>query len=296
MVKEEVFSVKFTREQRAGIVALLVLMVLIQLGYYAYCSYALNAEEKLSENELDWLSQQRVIDSLKLAKSSESGKVYPFNPNFISDYKGYVLGMSLKEIDRLHKFRAENKFANSAEEFQNVTKVSDEWLKKYAPYFKFPDWVKNRKASFVNYDKGKFQSAKKEKIVVLDINKATQEDLMKVYGIGPALSERILKEREKFGAFLSMNQLKEVWGLSPEVVEKLQMHFKIISVPEVKKIAINEASIKEMQQFPYFRYALAREIVTYRSMQGAIKTKEDLQKIKNFPVDKVDIIALYLEF
>jgi hypothetical protein len=30
-------------------------------------------------------------------------------------------------------------------------------------------------------------------------------------------------------------------------------------------------------------------------MNGAIKSKEDLIKIKDFPVEKVDIIALYLD-
>ena len=49
-------------------------------------------------------------------------------------------------------------------------------------------------------------------------------------------------------------------------------------------------------QFPYFKYVLAKEIVTFRSMNGEIKNIEDLSKINGFPVDKVKIIALYLEF
>jgi DNA uptake protein ComE-like DNA-binding protein len=63
----------------------------------------------------------------------------------------------------------------------------------------------------------------------------------------------------------------------------------------LKKIKINEASIKELMQFPYFRYAIAKEIVIYRSSNGEIKI-EDLSKINDFPVDKVNIIALYLDF
>jgi DNA uptake protein ComE-like DNA-binding protein len=49
-------------------------------------------------------------------------------------------------------------------------------------------------------------------------------------------------------------------------------------------------------QLPYFKYALAKEIVTYRSMNGKINDSADLIKIYGFPVDKVKIIALYLEF
>jgi DNA uptake protein ComE-like DNA-binding protein len=49
-------------------------------------------------------------------------------------------------------------------------------------------------------------------------------------------------------------------------------------------------------QFPYFKYPLAKSIITYRSMNGGIKNGEDLPKIKGFPVEKSNIIVLYLEF
>jgi DNA uptake protein ComE-like DNA-binding protein len=243
-----------------------------------------------------WLSVQTEIDVLKKEKQNYVPKIYPFNPNFISDYKGYKLGMSVLEIDRLLAFRKENKYVNSAEEFQNVTQISDSLLKSMVPYFKFPDWIKNKKqfSSFKKEDYAAF--AKKEKIVLIDINKATAEDLIKIYGIGEAIAERILKQKESLGGFVAMEQLSEVWGLSPEVIGNLNKHFKIYALPNFKKIDINNASIKELAQFPYFKYALAKQIVTYRSMNGDIHNIEDLTKIKGFPVDKAKIISLYLDF
>jgi len=288
---------KYTREQRSGIVALILLMIGIQSGYYFYFSGVTSAVRSESVKAKEWLAVQSEIDSLKILKGAESHKIYPFNPNFISDYKGYTLGMSVVEIDRLHQFREGDKFVNSTEEFQKVTKVSDDLLAKISPYFKFPDWVKNKKSNNSFYQEYSKQTVdKKSKIVIIDINMATQEELMKVYGIGPGLSERILKEREKLGAFVSMEQMNDVWGLSPEVVASLNKHFKIMAKPAVKKLDINNASVKEMAQFPFFKYYQAKEIVTYRSMNGDIKSKEDLIKIKSFSVEKVDIIALYLDF
>lgn len=289
-------SVQFTREQRSGIAALLLLMVITQLGYFFIFSDSASQPVKISDEEAQWLAVQTEIDSMKTVKGLAVNTIYPFNPNFISDYKGYTLGMSVAEIDRLHAFRENNKFVNSAVEFQKVTKVSSEWMAKYSPYFKFPDWVTNKKQSGFYTNNFNKSVGKKEKIVIVDINKATQEDLMKVYGIGVGLSERILKEREKFGAFVSMKQMEDVWGLSPEVVENLNKNFRILTAPSIRKIAVNEVSVKELQALPYFRYSLAKEIVTYRSMNGEIKSKDDLMKIKNFPVEKVDIIALYLDF
>ena len=229
-----------------------------------------------------------------MTSSSQKATIYPFNPNFITDFKGYKLGMSTAEIDRLLAYRKQNKFVNSAEEFQQVTKVSDSLLNKISPFFKFPDWVKNKTNNSYFANKKDYPKKESNKSLV-DINIATQEDLMKVYGIGEGLSKRILEQREKLGAFVSMDQMKLIWGLSPEVVEKLNQSFVIKSKPIAKKIRINDLSAKELSQFPYFRYNLAKEIVTYRSMNGDIKI-EDLSKIKGFPVENINIIALYLEF
>ena len=131
---------------------------------------------------------------------------------------------------------------------------------------------------------------------MLDINHATKEDLIKIYGIGPALSDRILKQKELFGGFVSMKQMDDIWGLSPEVIENLNKYFRVTALPRIKEIDINNASIKELMLFPYFKYALAKSIVTYRSMNGDFKNSEDLTKINDFPSEKIDIISLYLEF
>lgn len=282
---------KYTSAQRSGVFLLLSIIIVFQLVYFFVDFSPIEIENNKEKQQ--WLSFQTEIDKAKQEKDIDAPKIYPFNPNFITDFKGYKLGMSTQEIDRLLAFRKTNKYVNSAQEFQAVTKVSDSLLKVISPYFKFPDWVNNKK-EFKAFPKQNFE--KKEKLPVLDINQATQEDLKKIYGVGDGLSERILKEKEKLGGFVSMEQMNDVWGLSPEVIVQLNEHFKIKTSPVVKKININTASIKELMQFPYFKYALAKSIVTYRSMNNGIKNSEDLLKIKDFPSEKINIIILYLEF
>lgn len=280
----------YTKSQRSGLLVLFLLIIALQLVYhFADFSDKLNPDPK----EQQWLAVQSTIDSMGKVSKLQNPKIYPFNPNFITDFKGYKLGMSVVEIDRLLEFRKTNRYVHSGEEFQKVTGVSDSLLQSISPYFKFPDWVKNKKtASGFQWQKAEKLEAKK----AIDINLASREDLKKIYGIGDGLSERILKEKEKLGGFVSMEQMQDIWGLSPEVIERLQESFRVEHSPSVKKININEASVKELAQFPYFRFALAKSIVTFRSMNGPIQTPEDLLKISGFPVDKVKIIALYLEF
>ena len=113
---------------------------------------------------------------------------------------------------------------------------------------------------------------------------------------GKKLAVKIIAEREKFGGFANMEQLSFIWGISPEAIEDLNKKFQIKSVGNLKKIKINELPIKELQQFPYFNYTIAKNIVTYRSMNGEFKNIEDLTNVKQFPVEKLKIIAVYLEF
>lgn len=294
MIFETIKSLfKYSRQQRTGVFLLFTIIIALQLVYFFvdFSSFSKESPEKEK-----WLSLQSQIDSLKQEKLNYVPKIYPFNPNFITDYKGYKLGMSVAEIDRLFAFRKQNKYVNSPQEFQAVTKVSDSLLNSISPYFKFPDWVNNTK-EFKEYKKQDNTAfAKKEKMVVIDINQATQEDLIKIYGIGEAISIRILKFKESLGGFVSMEQMNDVWGLSPEVIENLNSHFKISATPTVKKIDINNASIKELSLFPYFKYPISKNIVTFRSMNGDIKNIEDLTKIKGLSIEKAKIIALYLNF
>ena len=280
----------YSKSQRIGILLFFGIIILVQ-GIYFF--YDFTAKETIDKEQSKWLALQSTVDSLKLNNKNYKPTIYPFNPNFITDFKGYKLGMSVEEIDRLLAYRAQNKFVNSAAEFQAVTKVSDSLLKAISPYFKFPDWVKNNKNNSQEFAKNDF--SKPGKIIVLDINQATKEDLMKVYGIGDKISDRILEQKDKYGAFVSMEQMDDIWGLSPEVLEKLKSSFAVKSVTNCKKININNASVKELTQFPFFRYQLAKDIVVFRTMKGDIKI-EDLSKIKGFPLEKIKIIALYLEF
>lgn len=290
---------RFSKGHYFGIAILICSIGLLQLFIYWFNNQKDTTSFDLTTEDKNWLLAQNEIDSLKVAAQENSNKIYPFNPNFISDYKGYKLGMSETQIDKLHQFRKQNKYVNSNAEFQKLTGVSNEWMKQYAPYFKFPDWLTNKTSK--NYQ-SKYENTyqkfdkKETKILVQDLNKANQAELEKAFMIGEKLALKIISERDKFGSFASMEQLGFIWGISPEAIADLNKKFQIRSSENLKKININTSTIKELQQFPYFNYTIAKNIVTFRSMNGDFKSSEDLTTVKQFPLEKLKIIALYLEF
>jgi len=108
---------QFSKSQSRGVFLLFAIIISIQLGCFFY-DFSSSSNDSLEKET--WLSLQSNIDSLKKEKRDYVPKIYPFNPNFITDFKGYKLGMSVKEIDRLLAFRKENKYVNSAKEFKKL--------------------------------------------------------------------------------------------------------------------------------------------------------------------------------
>lgn len=265
---------------------MVIIIILFQAIYFFADFSSESNSEALSQQEIETFQTQ--IDSIKLARAeADSVKIYPFNPNYITDFKGYTLGMSVEEIDKLQQFREENKWINSAKDFQKVTGVSDSLLATISPYFKFPEWV-------AEAEKKKENNRNIPTIKVSNLNTAKSEDLQKINGIGEVLANRIVNYRNKIGGFRSEIQLKDIYGLNYETREKLQQQFKVFKDEEFGLININKAKVLDLVDVPYIKYELAREIIDYRQLHEKISSFEELSKIESFPSDKIDRIQLYL--
>ena len=280
----------FSKEQRNGIFLLLTAIVTLQCVYF-FIDFSSEAI-KVDKTKLALFN--REIDSLKALKFEDTKpKIYPFNPNYITDFKGASLGMTNEEIDRLLAFRKQNKWVNSTKQFQEVTKISDSLLNVISPYFKFPEWVTNPEtksiSNVIQFNKPKSFKDKQ------DLNTATAMQLQKVNGVGEVLSDRIIKFRNKFvGGFIADVQLQDVYGLSPEVIEKITQEFTVKTPRSIKLIHLNIATIDELVTIQHIDYNLARRIVEERKLREGFKSIDELTKVKDFPINKIDIIKLYL--
>ena len=285
----------YNKRQRNGIFVLLGLIILLQ-GIYFFGLPFVNEPSEHPKFPLEGIASfQLQIDSLKSIEiEKRKPKVYPYNPSFISDYKGYQLGMSTKEIDKLLKHRADDKYINSAKHFQKVTGVSDSLLAVMSPNFKFPDWVvaKNKSAKKKDVYIGKKKSIVVEK---QDLNFVTANQLKEIYGIGDKLSERIVKFRNSLNGFLSDDQLSEVYGLKPEVIDRVLERYTVLSKPTIEKLNVNTATFKEVLHLPYIDYELTKKIFDYRDEVAELQLIEELKLIEGFPLELYDKIIVYLD-
>lgn len=284
----------FNRSQRNGILFLL-LLIFSFFGIYYFVDFT--EEDVFDINSSEIIEVQKELDSLRTIEiASRKPKIYPFNPNFITDFKGYTLGMSPEEIDRLKKFREKDQWINSVKQFQKVTQVSDSLLNKISPLFKFPDWVTNPKPKkeypYNNYNNKGFKEKSFSKKI--DLNIATQEQLQQVSGIGKALSKRIIDYREKLNGFSNDAQLYSVYGLNPEVVKRTLNEFTVKTPKEIIMMSLNKISASDIATLPGISFELAKRIWEYRVLNEGINDFSELEKIEGMSQRKLKGIQLYL--
>lgn len=129
----------------------------------------------------------------------------------------------------------------------------------------------------------------------LNFTEADSIVLQVVPGIGPTMAGRIVKFREQAGGIYDKDQLFDVYGMTPEVLDRIFDYFYFEPSIE-RKLAINVAEVQELAKHPYINYGAAKVIVAYREQHGAFRSPEDLLKIKIFNQDWVDRLEPYLSF
>jgi len=130
---------------------------------------------------------------------------------------------------------------------------------------------------------------------LLEINTCDSASLEALPGIGPVLSARIIKFRKLLGGFASVDQLREVYGLSEEVYNIISSRVYADSTA-VKRININSAEYKELIRLPYFESYEVNAILKYRKLQGSIKNMDEMIDNKLIAKEKTGKIRPYLEF
>jgi competence protein ComEA len=129
----------------------------------------------------------------------------------------------------------------------------------------------------------------------ININRCDSADLEKLPGIGRVLSVRIIKYRNLLGGFISVNQLKEVYGLRDSTFNIIQ-HYLIADSVAVKKINVNTAAYRELIRHPYIDRDEVSAILRYRETNGSIAGISELVASGIFSGEKAVRIGPYLDF
>jgi ribosomal protein S13 len=128
----------------------------------------------------------------------------------------------------------------------------------------------------------------------IELNTADSVALESLPGIGPSFARRIIKYRELLGGFHSLNQLTEVYGVSPELAGKVNKHLNIDTLM-IKKLHINTDDFKKVNASPYISFDQTKLIFKLRTRQK-IMGFDQLIKNKIFSDEEIIRLRPYLSF
>jgi DNA uptake protein ComE-like DNA-binding protein len=143
--------------------------------------------------------------------------------------------------------------------------------------------------------KKQIQARQKSTRKKIELNSCDSSMLESLPGIGPVLSSRIIRFRNLLGGFVSVSQLKKVYGLPPETFEMISDRFFIDS-SLVKKLKINTAGYAELSHSPYLTKYEIQAILKYRKIKGKISTISELTNDKILSDSTAMNVKPYFDF
>ncbi len=229
----------------------------------------------------------------------------PFNPNELNAEQWQELGLPKFLAQRILNYRQKVGDFTYKAQVQRIYGLPDSVYQQLRPYIQLPE---ERPSRYGNRSRDlaaapdrpatgpDWNYPRREKFVLapFNINTADTTQLKQIRGIGSKLSARIVKYRDGLGGFRDMEQLKEVFGLSPEVVDSLQKYSYVQKGYAPQKLNINTATADELRAHAYISPNVARAVVAYREQHGPYRQLEDIQKIKIISPELYEKLQPYL--
>lgn len=220
-------------------------------------------------------------------------QLFDFNPNHLPTSEWMKLGLSEKQALMIKKYEDKGGQFRSINDVKKMWAIKPELFEQLLPHIKIPE-----KAGSNNFNDTKTVSktnSTAKTIASVEINSADSASLLAIKGIGPAFASRIIKYRNRLGGFLSINQLKEVWGIDSLKFEQIKPQL-LINTNAIQKIDLNKCSFEDLKTFPYLSYKQSNTIIAYRKQHGDFKNAADLNKIAILSPEIVQKITPYFKF
>lgn len=271
----------FNKREIQGMVVLWILIMLVWVAPIVYdheqiaepVSYTRLAREmQVLENRIAASKEQEH------SKSNRPIHYFKFDPNGLAVADWKKLGLRDAQISNIKHYEAKGGRFLKKEDLRKMYSLSQADYERLAPY------IVIKKHSVPHL--AKKASALSTAAPQIDLNQADSTSLLDLPGIGPVFASRIVRYRKLLGGFYALEQLLDVYGMDTVRYQQIKPYL-LVHVQDVKKIALNKATVVDLSKHPYIRYKYAQRIVRYREQHGPFRSLDDL-------LDIVLIDAVYL--
>ena len=250
--------------------------------------------------------------AVDVEEKEERGEVVMrmFDPNTVDSLTLIGFGLKPWKVKNFLHYRAAGKVFRSAEDLGDTYGWAAEDVERVREYVRVDEEYGKGKRLFGGTEKGQpgwegrnekygkdgkrwddWKSNKFHTLTKVDVNTADTAMLRRIPGVGAKTSEAIVRYREKLGGFYSVEQLREIKMVSPELLEWME-----VSSPNVQKIPVNEASFQALNSHPYISYEQTKALLQYIRLYGKVKDEQALLETGIFTKEDVERLKPYLVY
>ena len=294
------FFVVDARQARGLLVMMLLMVVLVFTPLLVRMAFkaSISRQERIPDQQLDLLISQLEQARMEPNHDQSIGRDLPtpsaLDPNLADQEALEAVGFPLWMAQRIINYRQAGGVYADKEDMMRLYGMTEEMYGKVESWLRFPakpakeikkpvpDTVLVKSGGLDSIEKTADSFTQTDKMVVdvFEINATDTLQLQAIRGIGPVLASRILRYRDLLGGFSSVEQLREVYGLPPETLERLLEKVEVDTLRVEKTIRINRAEDPaELARHPYLNFREARAIINYRKQHGPYERWEDLKQL-----------------
>jgi len=265
------------RERRGTYVLAMLLLVLLLVRVFTL------------RPDMEHLNDELIAPALPagltaVQAESSSAALFTFDPNTVSPADLLGLGLTERQAGTLINYRSSGARFRKPQDLKKVYGIDSVTSARLMPWIKIADDKSTEKPVRqvrIRDSTEEPQTAVHAVIAteLIDLNRCTAPDLLRLPGIGPVLSERIIKYRGLLGGFVDTEQLYEVYGLDSSVVMLISATLTL-TYDSVKPLMLDSSSFSEMARHPYIGSSTARLITKYRSLTDTPVTLGDMVRQK----------------
>lgn len=294
----------FSKGQRIAIVLLLFLIVAIWLAdsliaRFAPLPEAHHEEALIFQAELDSFSAQ-IKPFHKTNYQHQATSIYvdwdayptqyqlhPFDPNKADSATLANLGLSVRVIRNILRYREKGGYFNHADKLGEIYGMQAEKFAELKPYIV----IEPRPTS----PKVLAEKTSNKKDTVLELNSADTTELQYIRGIGSYYAKQIVRYRQQLGGYYKVEQLREIMELEDSAYTAMAKHFTV-DTTQIQRIKVNMASVERLKRHPYIDFYAARSIYETRRNAFQLNGISELSDKDGLPADVLEKLRPYLSF
>jgi len=216
----------------------------------------------------------------------------PFDPNLADSIELLDLGLSPYVARNVLRYREKGGRFRTPESFARIYGLTEDQFETLRPYIRISESFRQKTDTLTYVRRDTFAVVYKyPKGTLVDVGVADTTELKKIPGIGSGISKAIVGYRNRLGGFYSLEQLREVRFVTPEMME----WFKLDSI-SIRPLPVNRAGLDRLRNHPYLNFYQAKVILEHRKKHGEIKSLSQLSLYEEFTEKDLKRLSAYFSF